>query len=195
MDFIDVITNSGVAIGIGLLVGMQREYAKRDDLEDLFGGGRTFALIAFTGALGAMLSEVTEEFLLLTTLGIAVVTFLAIGYAAVVKENQLGITTEIAAIVIFCAGALAGFGELPAAVAAGVLTAILLAIKPYTRQLSASIDTDDPTAYSFPEGTSLAVPQEKKTEKKTEQESKDDKKKDEKAEKVTVWIMDATGSG
>lgn len=143
MDFIDVMIKSGVAIGVGLLVGMQREYAKRDDLEDLFGGGRTFALIAFTGALGAMLTEITDQVILLATLAVAIVSFLAIGYAALVREHQLGITTEIAALVIFCAGALAGFGELTAAVAAGVLTASLLAIKPFTRQLSASIDTED----------------------------------------------------
>ena len=144
MEFIDVMIKSGVAIGIGLLVGMQREYAKRDDLEDLFGGGRTFALIGFTGALGAMLTDITNQVFLLAALGVAVVSFLLVGYAAIVKEeDQLGVTTEIAALVIFCAGALAGFGELTAAVAAGVLTASLLAIKPFTRQLSASIDGED----------------------------------------------------
>lgn len=143
MDFIDMVIKSGVAIGVGLLVGMQREYAKRDDLEDLFGGGRTFALIGFTGALGAMLFEITDQVAILAFLGIAIVSLLLVGYAALVKEHQLGITTEIAALVIFCAGALAGFGELTAAVAAGVLTASLLAIKPFTRQLSASIDTED----------------------------------------------------
>ena len=47
------------------------------------------------------------------------------------------------------------------------------------------------------EGTSLVASQEKQTDdkKKTDKESKDTKKKDEKAEKVTVWILDATGSG
>ena len=44
------------------------------------------------------------------------------------------------------------------------------------------------------EGTSLVASQEKQTDDKKKTD-KDTKKKDEKAEKVTVWILDATGSG
>ena len=67
MEFLDVMSSVGVALGLGLLVGLQREYAKRRNHEDLLGGARTFALIAAVGALATILSEVAGTYLVLAT--------------------------------------------------------------------------------------------------------------------------------
>ncbi len=146
MDFIESMTAFGVALGLGLLVGLQREYAKRRDQEDLFGGARTFALIAFVGALSTMLSRLADTPLVVATFAVGIIVFLAIGYVSMANEGHIGMTTEIAALIVFCAGALAGYGEAPTAVAIGVLTASVLAIKPFTRRLSANISTEDVSA-------------------------------------------------
>lgn len=146
MNFIDAMTAFGVALGLGLLVGLQREYAKRRDQEDLFVGARTFALIAFVGALATMLSGFAGSPLVVAAFAIGIIVFLAIGYVSSAKEGHIGITTEIAALIVFCAGAFAGYGEAPIAVAIGVLPASVLAIKPFTRRLSASINTEDVSA-------------------------------------------------
>jgi uncharacterized membrane protein (DUF4010 family) len=159
VDFIDAVTSFGVALGLGLLVGMQREYAKRRDQEDLFGGARTFALIAFVGALSTSLSTLADTPLVLSTFAIGIIVFLAIGYVSSAREGHLGVTSEIAALIVFSAGALAGYGEYPIAVAIGVLTATVLAIKPFTRQLSASIHTEDVYAtLKFAIVAALALP-------------------------------------
>ncbi len=159
MDFLNVMSSLGVSLGLGLLVGLQREYAKRRSHEDLFGGARTFAMIATVGALATMLSEATGSYLVVATFAAGVIAFLAIGYQRSTREGHLGMTTEVAALIVFCAGALAGLGELPIAVAIGVLTATVLAIKPFTRQLSASIETEDVYAtLKFGVVAALALP-------------------------------------
>ncbi len=159
MEFLDVMSSLGVALGLGLLVGLQREYAKRRNHEDLLGGARTFALIASVGALATILSEVAGTYLVLATFAGGIVVFLAIGYVRTTSEGHIGMTTEVAALIVFCAGAIAGFGELPIAVAIGVLTATVLAIKPFTRQLSASIETEDVYAtLKFAVVAALALP-------------------------------------
>lgn len=152
-------TSLGVALGLGLLVGLQREYAKRKSQEDLFGGARTFALIAFVGALATMVSEATGTYLVFTAVAVGIVVFLAIGYVASTHEGHIGMTTEVAALIVFCAGALSAIGELPIAVAIGVLTATVLAIKPFTRRLTASIQTEDVYAtLKFAVVAALALP-------------------------------------
>ena len=159
MDFLEVMTSLGVALGLGLLVGLQREYAKRKSHEDLFGGARTFALIAFVGALATMVSDAAGTYLIFTVVAVGIVVFLAIGYVMSTREGHIGMTTEVAALIVFCAGALSAIGELPIAVAIGVLTATVLAIKPFTRQLSASIDTEDVYAtLKFAVVAALALP-------------------------------------
>ena len=159
LDFLVVMSSLGVALGLGLLVGLQREFAKRRKQEDLLGGARTFALIAVVGALATMLSQVAGTYLVLATFAGGVIVFLAIGYVRSTHEGHIGMTTEVAALIVFCAGALAGFGELPIAVAIGVLTATVLAIKPFTRRLSASIETEDVYAtLKFAVVAALALP-------------------------------------
>jgi uncharacterized membrane protein (DUF4010 family) len=159
LDFLDVMSSLGVALGLGLLVGLQREYAKRRNQEDLLGGARTFALIAAVGAIATMLSEVAGTFLVLATFAGGIIVFLAIGYVRSTHEGHIGMTTEVAALIVFCAGSVSGFGELPIAVAIGVLTATVLAIKPFTRRLSASIETEDVYAtLKFAVVAALALP-------------------------------------
>ena len=46
---LDLALRFGAALGLGLLLGLERE--RKRDLELLFGGIRTFALIALLGAL------------------------------------------------------------------------------------------------------------------------------------------------
>jgi len=115
-----------IALVLGLLVGMQRERTNRR-----VAGVRTFALITVLGA-GAALAA--------SSLGSPwIVPAAALGVAALlVMSNFLGkppaatgsgITTEVAALVMFCVGALLGAGErgVPAAVGGGV--AVLLQVK------------------------------------------------------------------
>ena len=51
----------GAALGIGLLVGLQREYAKHEEQDDLFAGTRTFALVGLAGALSAYAAGIADS--------------------------------------------------------------------------------------------------------------------------------------
>ena len=47
----------GVALAIGFLVGLQRQYAHTDPDDKIFGGERTFALMGLIGCMAAMAAE------------------------------------------------------------------------------------------------------------------------------------------
>ncbi len=136
----------GVSLAVGMLVGLQRQFAKQHDRDDLFAGTRTFALFGLTGGLSA-LTAVAFDSPLVFAVGLAMIgTVVAVGYFAGVREGGLGLTTEVAAIVTFFAGALAGVGQFTIAAAVAVATTVLLASKPYTERFVDNIDERDVTA-------------------------------------------------
>lgn len=107
----------GIAIGIGLIVGLQREWA-----EDKPIGMRSFALISALGGLAALLLEAAGPWPLAAGfLGLALVL------AALVYSEQLeGITTMIAGLVVYFIGAAAVAGFPEHAVVLGGLVTLLL---------------------------------------------------------------------
>lgn len=145
----------GVALALGLLVGLQRQFAEHhetpdedaepagDDRDDLFAGARSFALLAIAGAASALVSVRIDSALPLAAAFVVVGAVVAIGYFGGVQEGSIGLTTEVAALVTFLAGAIAGFGELTVAGAIGVATTALLAAKPYTSALVDRLDRRD----------------------------------------------------
>jgi uncharacterized membrane protein (DUF4010 family) len=141
LDVETTIGHLALAVGVGLLVGLQRQYAHQR--QDFFAGARTFALIGLSGGLSAVLAERFDSPLVFVVGLVMVGVVVAIGYFVGVKEGDPGLTTEAAAIVTFLAGALAGLGELTVAGAVAVATTALLALKPYTREFVAHIDEED----------------------------------------------------
>lgn len=92
----------GVAIGLGLLVGLQREWEK-----NRIAGLRTFALVSLSGALSAILAhEIGAWFMAAAVLAFAAVT--VSGYLVSLRDpgTDPGLTTAIAMYVTFAAGAL-----------------------------------------------------------------------------------------
>ena len=133
----------GVALAIGLLVGLQRQFAKQGDDDDLFAGVRTFALVGMAGGLSATLAIASGSAIPLATGFVVIGVVVAIGYLGGIRQGSLGLTTEVAAIVTFLAGAVAGYGGLTIATAVGVATTALLAAKPYTQEFISRLDRQD----------------------------------------------------
>src|ERR1700740_655276 len=97
----------GAALGLGLLLGLERE--RKRDAELLFGGIRTFALIALLGAVGAFMErEMDQGWLVLATFA-AVSALVIVSYATTAARGELGITTEVTALLAFIIGALCGW--------------------------------------------------------------------------------------
>ncbi len=116
----------GIALGLGLLVGFQREHA-----QGLMAGIRTFPLIALfgviTGAVGA------EHGAWIPAAGLlAVAALLVVANVAYIREEaepDVGLTTEAAALVIFAVGVALALGFTLEAVVTGAIVAVLLQAK------------------------------------------------------------------
>lgn len=121
-----------VSLGIGLLVGMERGWSKRSQVEgDRVAGIRTFGLVGLTGGVSAIIAQSSSHWYLIAAfLGI---TLLAVaGHILDFRKNRdVGITSTIAILLTFSLSAWAIYGnEIEAMGTAVVLTAIL-GLKPF----------------------------------------------------------------
>lgn len=114
-----------LALGLGLLVGLQRERAGAK-----VAGIRTFGLFALLGALLAVLSDSTGRWIVGAGL-LAVVLHAVVGHYLSQRQNgeAPGLTTEIAAVVMYVVGALTVFGPHAQAVAIGGTVFLVLYVK------------------------------------------------------------------
>jgi uncharacterized membrane protein (DUF4010 family) len=124
-----------VALGIGLLVGLERERRKGEGPARAVAGIRTFAL---TALLGALARQVGGELGLLAA-AVFAGALIAIGYQRSPRHDP-GITTEVAQFVTLLLGALATHD---ARLAAGlaVLVAGLLAMRTRLHRLATRVIT------------------------------------------------------
>jgi uncharacterized membrane protein (DUF4010 family) len=134
MNELDLYLRLGVALAIGLAVGIERGWKQRDEGEgERQAGVRTFALFALLGA-GAALTVSTAGPLPLTALALGVSVLVVTLYFTSQREpeDDRGATTETAALLTFVAGALAGLGQL---LAAGIIGALMVALLDFKDQL------------------------------------------------------------
>ena len=120
----------GLALAVGLLVGLERGWREREAAEgSRVAGIRTFALIGLGGGLAALLTGPTVGL----AFGLVFAGFAALmiaAYIADTKPGGVGATTTVAALVTFLLGAVAVAGPMEVAASAAVVTAILLSAKP-----------------------------------------------------------------
>src|SRR5579871_3648269 len=108
-----------LTMGIGLLVGLEREWAQKDL------GVRTFAIVALLGTTSTLISV---PFAMISMIGV----FLLIVYVnlrTLLTQKALEITTSAALLVTFMLGVLIGAGHLFTPVASALLMTMLLAWK------------------------------------------------------------------
>jgi uncharacterized membrane protein (DUF4010 family) len=122
MDLSQVAEKVAIALGLGLLVGLQRER-----VQSPLAGIRTFALITVLGAVCALLGLTFGGWIVglgaLTVAAMLVVGNLAHGKA---EEVEPGLTTEMAALLMYGVGAYLVVGHAAVAIAVGGGVALLL---------------------------------------------------------------------
>ncbi len=129
-----------VVLGVALLIGLERE---RDQIEReegprrLFGGVRTFPLIALTGYLLSV--HVWAYVAGLLVLG----GLLALSYHRKTQQGRVGLTTEIAALVTYSLGPTAQMDALWLTVASGIITVLLLELKQPLEQLARRLPDEE----------------------------------------------------
>jgi uncharacterized membrane protein (DUF4010 family) len=121
-----------IAILLGALVGVEREKRKaEEDDTGHIAGLRTFILLALFGAVAAWLERETSAPWILAAAILSVGALVVAGYFVNAKPGAdgKGLTTEIAAIVVFLLGAMVMLGDQALAIGLGVVTAAVLAYK------------------------------------------------------------------
>lgn len=124
-----------VALGVGLMIGVERERRKRE--RPAQAGIRTFALVALCGALAMLLGGALG--LALVTAAVAAVT--AAGVWRARKDEDPGLTTEVALVLTSLLGGLAMTSATLAAMT-GAVVAILLAARTPLHRFVASVLTE-----------------------------------------------------
>lgn len=129
----------GIALGLGLLVGLQRERKEGD-----IAGFRTFPLVTLAGAICGMLA-LHFGGLVLGGAFVAIAVLVLVGNLAKIKAGHPdpGITTEVALMLMFAVGALLAVGPPQVAVAVGAATAVLLQLKEQLHGFAAKVSEAD----------------------------------------------------
>ncbi len=122
MDMLGVFEKVALALGLGLLVGMQRERVQAP-----LAGIRTFALITVLGAVCALLGQEFGGWIVAVgAMGVAVLMAVGNLVQTEAKDADPGLTTEIAALLMYGVGAYLVVGHAAVGLALGGGTALLL---------------------------------------------------------------------
>lgn len=146
MTFRDAFLSLAIAVAAGALIGAEREQAHASHGRRDFGGVRTFPLVAMLGAVAALLAPSLGTWIVGAFL-LAVVVVLAVSRVQG-KNDDPGITSEIAAIVTFALGVVAGSPDLLPdvflfVIGVAALTMVLLAVKRPLHGFIAKVSSDD----------------------------------------------------
>lgn len=142
---VDLFYRFGAALLIGLMVGLQREFAhlRQKEEEKAFGGVRTFALLSLLGCTAAFLADRAEAPLAFVVAVAVVGGMILTAYFVTARQGSIGMTTEVAAVITVLAGALCFWNEVALAAALGVAITVLLALKLQTQRLVRNITRAD----------------------------------------------------
>jgi uncharacterized membrane protein (DUF4010 family) len=141
MDDLTLALRFGAALGLGVLLGLERERTKVP--ERSFAGVRTFALVALAGAVAAYFQQVLVLPWVALAMFAAVVGLVIVSYAVTAQLGEVGITTEVSALIAFLIGWLCLQGQVPLAAGIGVATALTLALKDWLHRLAKRIEPGD----------------------------------------------------
>jgi uncharacterized membrane protein (DUF4010 family) len=129
----EVAAKIAVSLGIGLLVGIEREWSNKDL------GARTFTLIALLGTLAVLFDP---PMTIISFAGVLII----VGFAnarSLIVDRTLEATTSAALLVTFVLGALAGEGHLFTPVASAIVMTMLLAWKVELRRFAGGLQPQE----------------------------------------------------
>jgi len=125
----------GVSLCAGLIIGLEREFDAKQKNDGL-AGIRTFPLVSILGCVLVSLVQGTGHEMLWAVFP-AFVLFVALTWYGRSKQGHTGLTSEIALLIAFAVGTMAGAHMIRAALGVAVLTAALLSLKdPFHRYVA-----------------------------------------------------------
>jgi uncharacterized membrane protein (DUF4010 family) len=142
MQHPELLLRFGIALLIGVLIGLEREYARLKEDVKAFAGVRTFPLVALLGCCAGLMTDLGGPWAF-AILALLVGSLIAISYAIDALQGRVGMTTEAAAVVVFVCGALAYWDYVELAAALAVVTFGFLTLKPQLHRLASRVSSED----------------------------------------------------
>ncbi len=143
--YLEMIWKLGTALGIGLLIGIERGWhGRREDEGDRVAGIRTFSLSGLMGGIWAILIPHAGEWVL----GAAFLAFTGLIIASYIFEQKaldhkdIGITTEVSLLLTFGLGAWAALDFQIEALATAVVVMTILSVKPVLHKWLQKIEVE-----------------------------------------------------
>lgn len=131
MTEVETFARLGLALALGLLIGLERGWQGREAAEhSRVAGIRTFGLIGFGGGLAALLFPPAWSINFGLAFAAVAIVIASGHYVAAQRTGDLSATSAIAALATFILGASAVAGSAEVAASAAVIIALLLSIKP-----------------------------------------------------------------
>lgn len=134
-----------VALGIGLIVGMEREFENISGKEH-FAGLRGFAIMSILGCVTAFIATNSNSNILLVV-SPAIFLFVSVFHYSKLQKGTLGVVTELSLILVFFLGVLSGLQYIKEALAVAVVTSALLTLKNKFRQTISQITQEELFAF------------------------------------------------
>lgn len=138
----DFIIRLIVAIGIGFVIGLEREHAATEEKVESFAGLRTFILIVLMGFVGGM-SYYLFAPIIFIVLFLSVVSLTVISYYVTASKGDIGTTTEFSALIGFFLGTLTFLGMLNVSIIITVVLVILLSTKLRLHSIAGKITSNE----------------------------------------------------
>ncbi|HXX37821.1 MAG TPA: MgtC/SapB family protein [bacterium] len=132
-DFLVLMERVGISLAIGMMVGMEREWAHKEV------GVRTFAFVGLAFTLAWTISPIATYILMVTL--IPLVTLL--NWRSLTRDGTLELTTTVALLATALLGILVGQGLFLMAAACGVVITVLLAWKSEVVRFTGALTNDE----------------------------------------------------
>ena len=134
-----------VAVGIGLVIGLEREFSQTSKTE-IFAGLRSLSIIALLGFTAALLSQLLHPWFYIFGF-LAVVLIVSISYWITAKKGNIGSTTEFSTIITYLLGGLVFLGYIEFSLALTVVVVVLLSLKLKIKAIIGQLTQDE--VYAF----------------------------------------------
>lgn len=131
-----------IALGIGAIVGLEREHAAMKEHIRGFAGIRTFIFVVMLGFIGGLSYFLLSPLIYLGIL-VSVAILTGISYFVTASKGDIGATTEFSLLVSFFLGTLTFLGFLEMSLMIMVLIVVLLSLKLRLRSIVGKITMEE----------------------------------------------------
>jgi uncharacterized membrane protein (DUF4010 family) len=138
----DFIIRILLAIGIGLIIGLEREYSAKKEETESFVGIRTLVFVSLLGFMGGLMYFLLNPQVYLIIL-IGVVFLTGISYYITASKGDIGTTTEFSVLLVFILGTLSFLGFIEISLMATVVTVVILSSKFRLHFIVGNISVDE----------------------------------------------------